>query len=117
MLPLPLPVSSLKELSPAERESLIAKRAWWYRRLTRDLAVEVCGLLEILSASPPCTYLHRHLVLFLDRIASLGPSSTALCQMIAASAVETVVEVYTTESNNASSGVSEGDIHRQESNE
>ncbi|KAM7542619.1 hypothetical protein Aperf_G00000017614 [Anoplocephala perfoliata] len=118
LLPLPLPVSSLKELPPVERESLIAKRAWWYRRLTRDLAVEVCGLLEILSASPSYTCFHRHLVLFLDRIASLGPSSTALCQMIAASAVETIVEVYntvSTENNNPSSGVLEGDVHHQES--
>ncbi|VUZ44703.1 unnamed protein product [Hymenolepis diminuta] len=118
LLPLPLPVSSLKELSPSDRRSLLSKRDWWCRRLTRDLPTEVCGLLEILSASPPHTSLHRHLVLFLNRIVSLGPSSTSFCQMIAASAIETVVEVYNTacsESINPISNFSDSDTHRLES--
>ncbi|VDN97830.1 unnamed protein product [Rodentolepis nana] len=117
LLPLPLPVALFDELSPSDRRSLLSKRDWWCRRLTRDLPTEVCGLLEILSASPPHTSLHRHLVLFLERIVSLGPSSTSLCQMIASSAVETVVEVYTTagtDVNNPNSDIFDADTHQLE---
>uniref|UniRef100_A0A915EVD3 C2H2-type domain-containing protein n=1 Tax=Echinococcus canadensis TaxID=519352 RepID=A0A915EVD3_9CEST len=66
MLPLPLPVETLKGLSSSERQAVITTRDWWCQRLTCDLAVEVCGLVEVLSTSLPGGALWRRLTVFVD---------------------------------------------------
>ncbi|KAL5108203.1 ATM interactor [Taenia crassiceps] len=107
MLPLPLPVETLKGLSSSERQTVTAARDWWCHRLTRDLAVEVCGLVEVLSASPPDGALHRRLTVFVDRITALG--SFTLPQMLAASATDTLLEVYQAAGAEISGGNGSGD--------
>lgn len=86
---------------------MTAARDWWCHRLTRDLAVEVCGLVEVLSASPPDGALHQRLMVFVDRITALG--SFTLPQMLAASAADTLLEVYQAASAEISGGSGSGD--------
>ncbi|KAL5962895.1 hypothetical protein TSMEX_009371 [Taenia solium] len=113
MLPLPLPVETLKALSSSERQTVTAAREWWCHRLTRDLAVEMCGLVEVLSASPPDGVLHRRLTVFVDRITALG--SFTLPQMLAVSAADTLLEVYQAASAEISGGSGSGDdVQHQE---
>ncbi|VDM30726.1 unnamed protein product [Hydatigera taeniaeformis] len=113
MLPLPLPIETLKALSPSERQAVIAVRNWWCHRLTHDLAVEVCGLVEVLSASPPSGVLRRRLSIFVDRITALG--SFALPQILVTSAVDTLLEVYQAASADiGGGGGSVDDVQHQE---
>ena len=71
---------------------MIATRSWWSHRLTHDLAVEVCGLIEILSTSPTNSVIRQCLTNFVDRICTLG--SPALPQMLASSAIDTLLDVF-----------------------
>ncbi|VDK22091.1 unnamed protein product [Taenia asiatica] len=113
MLPLPLPVETWKALSSSERQTVTAAREWWCHRLTRDLAVEMCGLVEVLSASSPDGVLRRRLTVFVDRITALG--SFTLPQMLAMSAADTLLEVYQAASAEISGGSGSGDdVQHQE---
>ncbi|EUB64119.1 hypothetical protein EGR_01247 [Echinococcus granulosus] len=113
MLPLSLPVETLKGLSSSERQAVITTRDWWCQRLTCDLAVEICGLVEVLSTSLPGGALWRRLTVFVDRITSLG--SSTLPQMLAVSAAETLLEVYQATNAEVGSGGGFGDdVQHQE---
>uniref|UniRef100_A0A5K3F5J3 Lysosomal trafficking regulator lyst n=1 Tax=Mesocestoides corti TaxID=53468 RepID=A0A5K3F5J3_MESCO len=90
LLPLPLPIKTLRTLSVCDRKAMTASRDWWCRHLS-CLSVEVCGLVELLSPSPPGGPLHSALRRFVDRVTNLGSTNIAL--MLANSALDTCLEV------------------------
>ena len=71
---------------------MLTSRNWWSHRLTHDLTVEVCGLIEILSTTRAGSTTRQCLTEFVHRICTLG--SPGLPQMLAVSAADTLLEVF-----------------------